>query len=113
MIQVLRPFAPPALPGFFATTAYADSCPALTRQVSPGKVQNLSPRADRLYPMRLGMMLGFAVPSQLTARTWPRCRFVFLRSWVCYKLLSASPRGYALLFATVPSSGPDWLLSIN
>jgi hypothetical protein len=45
--------------------------------------------------------LGFAVTSQLAARARPRCRFVFLRSKVRYALLSASPRGYALRFATV------------
>jgi hypothetical protein len=31
-------------------------------------------------------------------RCRPRCQFVFLRSRVCYPLLSASPRGYALRF---------------
>jgi hypothetical protein len=50
---VLQPFAPAALPAFFAITASADSCSTLVEQVSPGKVQNLSPRAARLYPMRL------------------------------------------------------------
>jgi len=57
--------------------------------------------------------LGFAVPSQLAARIRPHCRFVSLRSKVCYALLSASPRGYALRFATVAVTGPDWLLSSN
>jgi hypothetical protein len=50
------------------------------------------------------------VRSQLAARTRPLCQFVFLRSKVCYALLSASPRGYALSFATVAVIGPDWLL---
>jgi hypothetical protein len=59
------------------------------------------------------MTLGFAVASQLAARTRPHCRFVFLRSKVCYTLLSASPRGYALRFATVAIIGSDWLLSSN
>ena len=57
--------------------------------------------------------MGFAVPSQLTARTQPHCQFVFLRSRVCYTLLSASPRGYALRFTTVAVIGPGWLLSSN
>jgi hypothetical protein len=65
--------------------------------------------------------LGFADPSQLAARTRPmrfqllrrRCRFVFLRSKVCYALLSASPRGYALRFATVAVINSGWLLSAN
>ena len=55
--------------------------------------------------------LGFAVPSQLAARTRPHCRFVFLRSRVCYPLLSASPRGYALRFTTVTVIGSGRLLS--
>ena len=38
---------------------------------------------------------------------------VFLRSRVCYALLSASPRGYALRFATVTVIGSGWLLSSN
>src|SRR5260370_39183350 len=59
------------------------------------------------------MTLGFAVPSQLAARTRPHCRFVFLRSRVCYALLSASPHGYALRFATVAVIGSGWLLSSN
>jgi len=57
--------------------------------------------------------LGFAVPSQLAARTRPHCQFVFLQSRVCYTLLSASPRGYALRFATVTVIGSGWLLSSN
>jgi hypothetical protein len=57
--------------------------------------------------------MGFAVPSQLTARTQPHCQFVFLRSRVCSALLSASPRGYALRFTTVAVIGSGWLLSSN
>jgi hypothetical protein len=57
--------------------------------------------------------LGFAVASQLAARARPLCRFVFLRSRVCYPLLSASPRGYALRFTTVAVIDSDWLLSSN
>src|SRR3954453_10610788 len=43
----------------------------------------------------------------------PHCRFVFLRSKICYPLLSASPRGYALRFATVAVIGSGRLLSSN
>ena len=50
---VLRPFAPAALPAFFATTASADFSSTLVEETSPGKAQNLFPRAVRLYPMRL------------------------------------------------------------
>ena len=38
---------------------------------------------------------------------------MFLRSKVCYALLSASPRGYALRFATVVVINSGWLLSSN
>jgi len=76
-------------------------------------VQNLSPRAAWLYSVRLVWLLGFAVPSQLTARIQPHCQFVFLRSRVCYTLLSTSPRGYVLRFATVAVIGSGWLLSSN
>src|SRR5579872_1892664 len=53
-------------------------------------------------------------------RSQPACRphpastpVRFLRSRVCYALLSASPRGYALRFATVAVIGSGWLLSSN
>src|ERR1039457_3766306 len=53
-VWFLPPFAPRALPRFSATMASADCSPALTGKLSPGQVQNLSPRAVRLYRMRLG-----------------------------------------------------------
>ena len=43
----------------------------------------------------------------------PHCQFVFLRSGVCYPILSASPRGYALRFAKATVIGSGWLLSSN
>ena len=52
-VRLLRSFAPPALPGFFATTTSADFSRALTLEISPSKVLHLSPRAARLYLMRL------------------------------------------------------------
>src|ERR1022692_5066777 len=48
-VWFLPPFAPRALPRFSATMASADCSPALTEKLSPGQVQNLSPRAVRLY----------------------------------------------------------------
>jgi len=39
--------------GFLATTASADFSSTLMKEISPGKVQNLSPRAAWLYLMRL------------------------------------------------------------
>ena len=52
-VRLLRSFAPPALPGFFATMTSADFSKALTLEISPSKVLPLSPRAARLYLMRL------------------------------------------------------------
>jgi len=57
-VWFLPPFAPQALPCFFATTASADFSSALTDEFSPGKVQNLSPRAVRLYRSRPWMTFG-------------------------------------------------------
>jgi hypothetical protein len=67
---LLPPFAPRALPRFLATTASAAFFPALTGKISPGKVQNLSPRAVRLYRMRLGMTFGLCC-SQPACRPHP------------------------------------------
>ena len=52
-VRLLRSFAPPALPGFFATMTFADFSKALTPETSPSKVLPLSPRAARLYLVRL------------------------------------------------------------
>ena len=52
-VRLLRSFVPPALPGFFATMTSADFSKALTLEISPSKVLPLSPRAARLYLMRL------------------------------------------------------------
>ena len=57
----LRPFAPAAFTAFIATMASADFCPSLNRQISPGKVHELSGRAVGLYPMRLSVTVGFRV----------------------------------------------------
>jgi len=51
--------------GFSATTASDDFFRALTRKISPGKVQNLSPRAARLYLMRLDDCWALLFPASL------------------------------------------------
>ena len=96
--------------------ASADFPFALTKELSPGKALILSLRAVRLYLARLVWISGFAVAGTLTARTRPLCRFVFLRSKVCFPLPSAWPRGLrlttsALRFPTVTSIGPDRIVS--
>jgi hypothetical protein len=67
--------------------ASADCSRVLTPELSPAKVSELSKRAVWLYLMRLGGLLGFAVPRQLAARTRPLCQFVFLQSLLCLALL--------------------------
>ena len=96
--------------------ASADFPFALTKELSPGKALILSLRAVRLYLARLVWISGFAVAGTLAARTRPLCRFVFLRSKVCFPLPSAWPRGLrpttsALRFPTVTSIGPDRIVS--
>src|SRR6202035_4528424 len=51
--------------GFFATSASADFFRALTPKISPGKVQNLSPRAVWLYWMRLDDFWALPLPAGL------------------------------------------------
>ena len=59
----------PSLPrrysGFFATTASADFSRPFAREISPGKVQNLSSRAVRLYLMRLDDLGASLLPASL------------------------------------------------
>ena len=76
-------------------------------------MRNLSPRADWLYLMRLDDFWASLLLASLPPTSGLTDRRVFLRSRVCYTLLSASPRGYALRFATVAVIGSGWLLSSN
>ena len=79
------------------------TAPPLSRNSSPQVRCRIYPLVPPGSTVRVSddFFLGFAVASQLAARARPHCRFVFLRSRVCYALLSASPYGYALRFATV------------
>ena len=82
-------------------------------EISPGKVQNLSPRAVRLYLMRLDdiwaslFVASLPPASGLTASSCSYGRGFATR---CFRLRLAA---YALRFATVTVIGPDWLLSSN
>jgi hypothetical protein len=60
---ILQPFAPAALPAFLATTASADFSAVLPTEISPGKMQNLSPRAAWLYHLRLGGLRASLLPA--------------------------------------------------
>jgi hypothetical protein len=84
---------------FSATTASADFSPMLIREISPGKVLKLSARAVRLYPMRsFGNSWISCSLAHSSPRTRPHCLFVFLRSCLCYTLLSGWPHGFLLAF---------------
>ena len=48
-------------PAFFTTTASADFCRALARQISPSKVSNVSTRVVGLYLLRLSVTVGFRI----------------------------------------------------
>ena len=98
-VRLLRSFAPPALPGFLATMTSADFSKALTLEISPSKVLPLSPRAARLYLMRLdgvrvSLFLASSPPAPgLTAGSYScgrgfACRFLQLH-------LAATPCGSA------------------
>jgi hypothetical protein len=110
---VLRPFAPPPLCGFSATTASADFFRALTRRISPGKAQNLFPRAARLYLMRLddlcASLFRASLPPApgLSASSCSYGRGFAFRFFQLH--LAATPCGSA----AVAIIGSDWLLSSN
>ncbi len=99
--------------GFFAPTASADFSFTLVKEISPGKVQNLSPRAVWLYLMRLDELSASLFPASLPPAPGLTASFYSYPSRVCCPLLSASPCGYALRFATVAVIGSGWLLSSN
>ena len=82
-------------------------------EISPGKVQNLSPRAVRLYLMRLDDFWALLLPASsppapgLTASS---CSYGREFAFRFFQLrLAATPCG----FATVAVIGSDWLLSSN
>ena len=81
------PSLPAALPAFFATTASAVFSPALAAEISLGKVQNLFPRAARLYLARPLMTLWVRC-SQPACR--PRPASLPFRVPTVESLLSAS-----------------------
>jgi hypothetical protein len=100
--------------GLFTTTAYADSLPALTGKVSPGKAPELSPRAVGLYPPRSfdnlwtsPSLAGSSPVAGLSARSCFYGRgFAFRFFQLC---LAATPCG----LATVAVIGPGDLLSCH
>jgi len=97
-VSVLQPFAPDPLRSFFTTTASADFSRATPMRSPRVRCQNLrlGPPSSTWCVFR--WRLDFVAPSTLIARIRPRCLFVFLRSRLCYTLLSGWPRGFPLAF---------------
>jgi hypothetical protein len=93
--------------------AAADFFGALTPKISPGKVQNLSPRADRLYLMRLddpwtSLLVASLPPAPgLTASSCSYGREFATRFFRLH--LAATP----CVSLRLPVIGSDWLLSSN
>src|ERR1700736_3516946 len=96
-----------------ATMASADSCPALTVQVSPSKVFKLSTRFVRLYLLLLSLTLGFRVclhtPRQQAASLPVRVPTTVSLLIASFGALTSRP--LALLFATVAVTASDQFLS--
>jgi hypothetical protein len=102
-------------PTLFTTMASADSCPALTVQVSPSKVFKLSNRFVRLYLLLLSVTLGFRVCLHTHCQ---QAASLPIRVPTTVSLLIASfgpltSRSLALLFATVAVSASDQFLSFD
>ena len=99
--------------GFFTTTASDDFSPALTGEISPGKVQNLSSRAVRLYLMRLDDLWASLFPASLppaSGLSASSCSYGRRFAFRFFQLhLAATPCGSA----AVAVIGSDWLLSSN
>ena len=87
----------------FTTTASADFSHALTREISPGKVHELSARAVRLYPMRLSVTVGFCVSSHahLPHRCLSACSFSYGRAFASTFFRAEHLAMPALVLATV------------
>jgi hypothetical protein len=99
-------------PAFFATMASADSLPALTGKVSPGKVTGLSAHAAGLYPPRFFDSLR---TSRSLARSSPVAG-LSVRSSSCGRAFAFRcfhPDGGTCGSATVVAIDPDELLSFH
>ena len=87
-------------PAFFTTTASADFCRALARQISPSKVSNVWTRRSRALPLAsfgdgwISYSLAYSSPaSGLTARSCSYDRVFAMASF------SSVPRGLCLAFS--------------
>ena len=82
-------------------------------EISPGKVQNLSPRAGWLYLMRLddlwaSLFVASLPPAPGLTASSCSCGREFATRFFRLRLTATTLR-----FATVTVIGPDWLLSSN
>jgi len=87
----------------FTTTASADCSRALTRELSPGKVHELSACAVRLYQMRLSVTVGFRVlsPAHRPHLGLPACSCSFGRTFAPDGFRAVCLAAPAWSFATV------------
>ena len=67
-------------------------------EISPGKVQNLSPRADWLYLMRLDGLWASLFRASLPPAPGLTARSCSYGRGFAFRFFQLSPRGYALRF---------------
>ncbi len=93
------PLLQPYYRAFSATTASADFSPALTAEISPGKVLILSPRADRLYLTRLGGLRASLFPASSPPTPGLTAAFCSFSQGFAYRFLQLHLAVYALRFS--------------
>lgn len=101
--QRVAPFAPPALPGFSATTRRSDFCPAfgsaslrpLPSSTEPSRSPRVSsqdfPPPPLPIPRHPGWISGVALGGTLARVTWPLRKFTFVRCCGSLQLPSHTP----------------------
>lgn len=112
LLCFLRSFAPSAFRRLSTLLRPLLTSPRLSPQGSPRvRTPTFIPRRPTLLHVS-GWMPDFAFASTLVAHAQPRCRFVFLRSVFCLRLLSATAsRPLPCRSATVTSISSDQFLS--
>ncbi len=93
------PLLQPHYRTFSATTASADFSPALTGEISPGKMLILSPRADRLYLTRLGGHWASLIPASSPPTPGLTADFCSFSRGFAYRFLQLHLAVYALRFS--------------
>jgi len=92
--------------GFFATTASDDFFCALPQKISPGKVQNLSSRAVRLYLMRLDDLWASLFPASLPPASGLTAHFCSYGRKFATRFLQLHLAATPCVSLRLPSSAP-------